>query len=84
MAKTLPDDILLPASEATPPRRSPLAAFVPIVIALFGVAAILFGGVSARDLTATEGTAAIDPIATGAIVSEPQTQSVPGHIQRWE
>lgn len=63
------NDILIPL-EIEPvtelPKRSRLAAFVPIVIAVLGVAAILFGGISARDHDVAA-RQAIDPITTGSI-----------------
>jgi len=65
------DDLTLPliieASESGP-RRWSLVAFVPISVALLGVALILCGGLSVRDSTTTVGAAKqIDPIATGSI-----------------
>ena len=57
---------------------------MPIAIALIGVAAILVGGVSARQVSTVEQNAVVDPITTGSIASEAKTQSVPGHVQRWE
>jgi hypothetical protein len=84
MAKTLSDDILISEGAATRPQKSPLAAFVPIAIALAGVAAVLFGGISARHVQTAEQTIVIDPITTGSIASEPKAQSVSGHEQRWE
>jgi hypothetical protein len=78
------DDILLTPGLTAPARRTPLAAFVPIGIALFGVALIMFGGLSARDRSAAREITVIDPITTGSIVSEPQKQGMTGHVQRWE
>lgn len=65
-------DILLPrAAWSTPKGRSRAAAFVPITLALVGVAAILFGGVSARIDTGGHAHAAavtdVDPVITGSI-----------------
>ncbi len=66
MART---DILLrleiePVAEL--PKRGRLAAFVPITIAVLGVAAILLGGISARDhIVAAD--QAIDPVITGSV-----------------
>jgi acyl-coenzyme A thioesterase PaaI-like protein len=63
------NDILIP-TDIEPvdsrPGKSRAVAFVPITLALLGVAAILFGGVSARhaDSAALQ---AIDPIETGSI-----------------
>jgi hypothetical protein len=67
MASHLRDDILVAATPETAevhPRRSQLAALVPITLAIIGVAIILLGGVSARDVAST---VAVDPIATGSI-----------------
>ena len=63
------NDILLPS--ATPgPGHSKIVAFVPIALALLGVAVVLLGGVSARTAdTNTASVSAIDPMTTGAIVS---------------
>ena len=50
MASRLPDDIMLPPSAApasAPAARSRLVAFVPITIAVVGVAAIMLGHVTA-------------------------------------
>jgi hypothetical protein len=69
MVARIPNDILLPAdSQPVPaaPQSNRVAAFVPITLALLGVAAILFGGVSARHSDATA-QQLIDPITTGAI-----------------
>lgn len=60
---------LVPETGANGLRRAPFTVFVPIFLALVGVAMILFGGLSARNQTATAvGVAAeVDPVATGAI-----------------
>jgi hypothetical protein len=63
------NDILIPLEiepAADVPRRSKLAAFVPITLALMGIAAVLLGGISARnhDSAARD---AVDPITTGSI-----------------
>ncbi|WP_139167747.1 hypothetical protein [Bauldia litoralis] len=64
--------LLMPDDETRPesPAHLRAAAYLPISVALFGVAVILLGGLS---VTATEvvETPAIDPIATGSIVSTP-------------
>ena len=53
------------------PQRTPIAAFVPIALALIGVGAILFGGLQARDpATAIGSIGAVDPIATGSITPQ--------------
>jgi len=62
------NDVPVPA---TPPEtettlRMKLAAFVPLTIAMLGVAAILFGGISARHQD-TAAAPVVDPIATGSI-----------------
>ena len=64
-------DILLPQASASPGiGRSKLTAFVPITLALIGVGAVLFGGVSAHGPSAqTAATATIDPITTGSIAT---------------
>ncbi len=63
------DDILVSHEAAAPARslRAQLAAFVPITVALLGVAVILVGGLPAHkgSLATIE---AVDPIATGSIV----------------
>lgn len=82
MATTSSDDILLPAGNELRSRRTPLVAFVPIVVALAGVAAILIGGVSARDVIAAEDAVAVDPVVTGSI--EAVQPRAPVHVQRWE
>jgi hypothetical protein len=79
MANPLPDDILLPENAGARPRQVPLAAFVPIAVAIFGVAAILFGGVSARDVAVADGNPAVDPIVTGSVAAE-----APPRPQKWE
>ncbi len=62
------DDILLPPEPEVAPRdRVRLVAFVPIAIALLGICAILFGGLSARDSATAIGKAGIDPVATGSV-----------------
>jgi hypothetical protein len=64
-------DILLPG-ETAGRGRIPPGAFVPIAIAVVGVAVILFGGVSARTTSTAEAPATIDPVATGSIAT-PET-----------
>ena len=63
------DDILLPPElEAAPRDKVRLVAFVPIAVALIGVGAILFGGLTARDAaTITLGKADTDPVVTGSV-----------------
>jgi hypothetical protein len=82
MAIPSSDDILLPTGNALRSRRSPLFAMVPIVVALVGVAAVLLGGVSARDVIATDDSVAVDPVVTGSI--EAGQSNAPVHVQRWE
>jgi hypothetical protein len=67
MADTFHDDILVPGDERTEARgrQVPAAAFVPIGVALLGVAAIMFGGISARTLPAANNVA-IDQMITGS------------------
>jgi hypothetical protein len=67
MSTTLPDDILLPTlpdSTDRRPARSRIVAFVPITIAIIGVAAILVGRVTVNEIARGDG---LDPIATGSI-----------------
>jgi len=71
MASRSFDDILVSrASPATGPRplRSRIAAFVPITVALLGVAVILLGGLPASKSSLAVSDA-VDPIATGSITS---------------
>jgi hypothetical protein len=68
MSTTLPDDILLPTlpgSTDRRPARSRIAAFVPITIAIVGVAAILVGRVTVSEIAKSE--VLVDPISTGSI-----------------
>jgi hypothetical protein len=71
MAKTVPDDILVPsgAADQRAPSR-PFAALIPILVAIAGVAAILFGGVTAQHRVVV-GPAGIDPTVTGSIAKAP-------------
>jgi len=63
-------DILLPEAGAAGVSRTRVAAFLPITLAVAGVAIILMGGVSARGpATETAARADIDPIITGAIMT---------------
>jgi hypothetical protein len=66
------DDILVepaePVLEFELPRGPRLAAFLPITVAIVGVIAVLFGGISVRhDMTAQ--APAIDMTATGSIAN---------------
>jgi len=68
-----PDDVMLPPS-AVPEtdKGTRLVAFVPIMVAMVGVAAILFGGIVAREPTTTIGKAAeVDTITTGSVAKSP-------------
>jgi hypothetical protein len=64
-------DILLPRevwSAAT--HSSRLVAFVPIVVALLGVGAILLGGISVGSVSADHAAVTeIDPVTTGSIMT---------------
>jgi hypothetical protein len=63
-------DILLPRSAwGTAITRSRLAAFVPIAVALIGIAVILFGGISAGTDTASTSITEVDPIMTGSVAT---------------
>ncbi len=65
-------DILLPREAwSAAVQRSRLAAFVPILLALLGVAGVLLGGISAGPSVANQATTApIDPVTTGSVVSQ--------------
>ena len=63
------DIILPPAAGATGISRSKVAAFVPITLALFGIGAILFGGISARNDGVVASVSVIDPVTTGSILT---------------
>lgn len=73
MALRYRDDLTLPLvaeSTGSDSRRTPVAAFVPIAVALIGLALIMFGGATARDPATAVGVAnqvQVDPIATGSI-----------------
>ena len=65
-----PDDAMLPSGDQTDPRPAQMkpAVFLPIVIALAGVAAVLLGGLPARDpATAISRAGEIDPVVTGSV-----------------
>jgi hypothetical protein len=69
MASKFRNDILIPLEIEpieTRPEGSKFAAFVPILLALIGVAAILAGGISAKSREVA-GRPAIDTIETGSI-----------------
>jgi hypothetical protein len=79
-----PNDLLLPVDiepEEHAQRRSRATALVPLALALFGVGAILIGGISAKTL-APEAGAGIDPMVTGSIPSG--NIGAPAPPQRWE
>ena len=64
------DDILVEPARAgasEPTLRMKLAAFVPLTIALIGVGAVMFGGVSARQQSTASVPPAIDSMSTGSI-----------------
>ena len=70
MSIRYPDDAILPPTGEADTRSARLrpAVFVPIAIALVGVAAILLGGLPARDpAPAISKAEAIDPVVTGSI-----------------
>lgn len=69
-----PDDAMLPAGDQADPRPARLkpAVFLPIAIALAGIAAVLLGGLPAHGPATAIGTAeAVDPVVTGSV--EPAT-----------
>ena len=63
-------DILLPRDAwSTAINRSRIVAFVPIFVALIGVAAILLGGISVGQGSADHATITeLDPVTTGSIM----------------
>ncbi len=69
MSIRFPDDTILPPrDEAGTHSALRPAVFLPIAIAFIGVAAILLGGLPARDPTTAIGAAEmIDPVVTGSI-----------------
>jgi hypothetical protein len=75
------NDVLV--SEAGPPARMRvrIAAFVPIIVAVCGVATILLGGIHApmapSRITAASG---IDPVITGSISSGDQAEDALRHL----
>jgi len=64
--------LLLPENDPAAERPAHLraAAFLPISVALFGVAVILLGGLSMTPASVAE-KPALDPIATGSIAQIP-------------
>jgi hypothetical protein len=69
MASKFRNDILIPLEIEpieTRPEPGRLTAFIPITLAVVGVAAILAGGISARHHEVAD-RAAIDMIETGSI-----------------
>jgi len=62
-------EIILPPAATAGISRTRMAAFVPLALALVGVAAVLFGGVSARTTSVAAAGAGIDPMVTGSVVS---------------
>ena len=73
MSTKVPDDVMLPmgaASADARPGQSRIVAFIPISIAIVGVAAILLGRVTAHDVAAID-KPGIDPVQTGAIQTVP-------------
>jgi hypothetical protein len=72
-------DILLPYAGV--PARTRAVAFVPITLAVCGIAAILFGGIRAdvpRDAFAA--ASAIDPVTTGSIALPVDRQKALRHL----
>jgi hypothetical protein len=63
------DIILPPAALPADVAQSKFAAFVPIALALVGVAAIILGGVSARTDGAVASVSPVDTVVTGSIAA---------------
>jgi hypothetical protein len=81
MSTTLPDDILLPTlPNATDnrPAHSRIVAFVPITVAVIGVAAILVGKVTVHAVAETDMLGGVDRMVTGTIAAgaSPEGDSV--------
>ena len=72
-------DILLPrAAWGSTTDRSRMIAFVPIMVALLGVAGILLGGISVQTINAhTTVLSAIDPLTTGSIATDDHLRALP-------
>ncbi len=70
MSIRFPDDAMLPLrgqADARPARLKP-AVFVPIALALTGVAAILLGGLPAHDpAMGISKVEQVDPVVTGSV-----------------
>jgi hypothetical protein len=63
-------DILLPEAAVARVSRTKLAAFLPITLAVAGVAFVLLGGVNARSpSTELAASAGVDPVVTGSIMT---------------
>jgi hypothetical protein len=70
MAFPRSQDILLPSDEeATPPVKIRVAAFVPIALAILGVAAIMLGRVTVAEVAASEAPKGVDPIFIGTVAT---------------
>ena len=70
MSIRFPDDTILPPTGETDTRSARMkpAVFVPIALALAGVATILLGGLTARDpAMSTSRAEQIDPVVTGSV-----------------
>ncbi|HVZ13890.1 MAG TPA: hypothetical protein VG894_05470 [Bauldia sp.] len=68
-------EIILPPAASAGISRTRVAAFVPLALALVGVAAIMLGGVSSRGTTNVAASApGVDPVVTGSIVSADEQQ----------
>jgi hypothetical protein len=76
------DDIMLPPSgEVLPRTKLKLGTFVPIVIALLGVGAVLFGGLRAHDgppstIGQAQPPAVVDPVQTGSIAQPDDSDKI--------
>ena len=68
MSIRFPDDAILPPTGEADTRSARLrpAVFVPIAIALIGVAAILFGGLTASGPAISKADG-VDPVVTGSV-----------------
>lgn len=85
MSSRLPEDILLPVVPGAAdrrPNRSRLVAFVPITVAIIGVAAILVGQVSVQEVADSEAPGGVDPVITGSVQTHPTPPSDNGSEPR--
>ena len=77
MTSIFPDNVLLPAGTGQAdrrPSRSRIAAFVPITLAIIGVATILVGRVTVSEIAESEFLGGVDRLATGSVEAMPKVE----------